>query len=162
MLRINPSILDLEKIRQIVAYQFQLSSEEAHQFIPSNIQIELSKKTKRIRFIYLNEELWGIIRPKDGFFLLTPGSAAAMIKLLPFPRQRVVVQTNVSEYIRKGGNVFAKHILDCDPTLIPYSEVIAVDENDTPLAVGKLLLNKQEMLSFSSGIAVKVRKGIIR
>ncbi len=160
MSRIVPSTIAHEKIRQIVAYQFQLTPDQAAKFIPPNIQIERSKKTKRIRYIYFQGEMWGIIRPNDGFFLFTPTSAKALVSLLASPRQRVIVQNNVSEYILQGGNVFAKHVVDCDPSVIPYSEVIAVDQNDRPLAIGKVQLNKQEMLSFSSGIAVKVRRGI--
>jgi predicted RNA-binding protein (TIGR00451 family) len=156
----TPSPLLHEKIRQIVSYQFQLTSDEAAKFIPPNIQIELSKKTKRIRYIYFKSEMWGIIRPNDGFFLFTPASAKALVSLLASPRQRVIVQNDVSEYILQGGNVFAKHVVDCDPSIAPYSEIIAVDQNDRPLAIGKAQLNKQEMLSFSFGIAMKTRRGL--
>lgn len=101
-----------------------------------------------------------MIRPNDGFFLLTPHSAKFLINLLQFPKLRVVVRSDVSEYILKGGNVFAKHVIDCDPTLIPYSEIIVVNQEDIPLAIGKALLNREEMRSLKEGIAVKVRKGI--
>ena len=51
-------------------------------------------------------------------------------------------------------------VVDCDLNLIPYSEVIIVNEEDSPLAIGKALLNREEMLAFTAGVAVKVRKGI--
>ncbi|MHA1651479.1 MAG: PUA domain-containing protein [Candidatus Helarchaeota archaeon] len=155
-----PSSLDRLRIKQIVSYQYVLTQEEADQFIPDDIQVEYSKKTKKIRYIYLKHRLWGIIRPNDGFFLLTPASAEFLIQLLPFPRLRVVVQSDVSEFLRKGGNVFAKHVVEADPLIIPYSEVIMVDEDDIPVAIGKAYLTREEMLSFQRGVAVKVRKRI--
>ena len=160
MIRIAPSSLQRERIRQTISYQFSLSQEEVNAFIPPHIEIELSKKTKRIRYIYLKDKLWGVMRPNDGFFLLTPNSARFLVNNLQSPKLRVVIQSDVSEYIQKGGNVFAKHVVNCDPSITPYSEVIVVDENDEPLAIGRAQLNKEEMFSFTEGIAVKVRKGI--
>jgi len=147
-------------LRQRLRYQFSLTQEEADNFIPLNLELELSAKTKRVRNIFVGPDLWGFLRPMDGLFLLTPSSAKFLIKLLKFPKLRVVVQSDVSEYIQQGGNVFAKHVVNCDPTLIPSSEVIVVNEEDLPLALGRLLLNREEALAFKTGIAVKVRKGI--
>ena len=53
---------------------------------------------------------------------------------------------------------FYKFIIDCDPKLIPYDECLIVDEKDNLLAVGRTILNRQEMLSFSTGVAVKTRE----
>jgi predicted RNA-binding protein (TIGR00451 family) len=160
MIQKTLSYFEGERLKQIIAYQFRITAEQAKQLIPSTLIIEISKKTHRTRYLYLNNELWGIIRPNDGFFLLTPASARSLLKLLPFPKQRVIVQSEVAPYILKGGNVFAKHVVDCDSAIIPGLEVIAVDEKDTPLAIGRAQLNKHEMLSFSNGVAVKVRKGL--
>jgi 7-cyano-7-deazaguanine tRNA-ribosyltransferase len=41
----------------------------------------------------------------------------------------------------------------------PGNEVIIVDESNNVQAVGKALLTRDEMLSFTSGLAVKVRRG---
>ncbi|MFX1295388.1 MAG: PUA domain-containing protein [Promethearchaeota archaeon] len=161
MKRIQTSSLHHKIIKQTISYQFSLTLKEVNKLIPSHIEIEISRKTNRIRYIYLKDDLWGIIRPNDGFFLLTPNSAKFLIKNLEFPRMRVVIQSDVSEYIQKGRNVFAKHVVDCDPIIIPFSEVIVVNENDKPLAIGSAQLNKEEILSFTEGIAVKVRKGIL-
>lgn len=159
MKRIAASRSYCNSFRQRLRYQFSLTQETAEKFIPENLELELSAKTKRVRNIFVGPELWGFIRPMDGIFLLTPSSAKFLLKILEFPKLRVVVQSDVSEYIQKGGNVFAKHVVDCDPTLSPSSEVIVVNEDDTPLAIGRLLLNREEALAFKTGIAVKVRKG---
>ncbi len=154
------SPIEYQSILQIVSYQLGLTPEDAGEFIPPSITVEYSKKTKRIRYIYLKDDLWGILRPTDGIFLLTPSSASFLIKHLTFPKLRVVVQSNISEFILKGGNVFAKHVVDCDPLINPRSEVIVVNEDDLPLAIGRAEMVRAEMLAFQDGIAVKVRKGI--
>lgn len=160
MNRIISSTAFCYSLRQRLRYQFYLSQEEADKFIPLKIELEFSAKTKRVRYVYVENELWGVLRPTDGNFLLTPSSAKFLLKNLKSPKLRVIIQTDVSEYIQKGGNVFAKHVIDCDPNLAPHSEVIVVDANDVPLALGRLLLNREEALAFKAGVAVKVRKGI--
>lgn len=160
MIRTTPSVVDLENLKQKLLYQFGLTREELDLFIPPNITFETSRKTGRLRFIYFETKLWGMIRPNDGFFLFSPDSALHLIKHTPSPTLRVIVQIEVSKFIQQGGNVFAKHVVDCDPNIIPGFEVIVVDEKDNPLALGKAQLNRTEMLTFNSGIAVKVRKGI--
>ncbi len=160
MIRITPSLFYIEYLKRRLLYQFALEEETLNKFIPSNIQIEISKKTKKIRFIYLEEKMWGMIRPHDGFFLFTPDSAKFLIKTTQYPKLRVVVLPEISEFIQAGRNVFAKHVVDCDPNLIPFSEIIVVDESDVPLALGKALLNREEMLAFNEGVAVRVRKSV--
>ncbi|TFG04965.1 MAG: hypothetical protein EU536_03330 [Promethearchaeota archaeon] len=155
-----PSDQDLEYLKQKLRFQFSLSDEELNQFLPAPLVFEISKKTDRLRYIYFNSQLWGMIRPNDGFFLLSSLSARQLAQISSPPNYRVIVQSEVGEFIRDGKNVFAKHVVDCDSHLVPYSEVIVVDEQDQPLAFGKLLLNKQEALAFTEGVAVKVRKGI--
>jgi predicted RNA-binding protein (TIGR00451 family) len=160
MKRFCPSPQFSEQIRQKISYQFSIPAQKVASLIPAPIEVELSKRTNRLRYIFFENQLWGVIRPHDGFFLLTPNSAKYFIQILPSPQLRVIVQSDVSEYIQKGGNVFAKHVMDCDPSIIPNSEVIIVNEVDSPLAIGRALLTKDEMLTFQKGIAVKVRKGI--
>ena len=70
---------------------------------------------------------------------------------------RVVIPSDISEFISKGRNVFAKHILKIDNELRPESEVFIVDPDDNLIALGKLILNKNEIFQFKSGVAVKVR-----
>lgn len=82
------------------------------------------------------------------------------MKIFKPPRQRVSVIDGVEEFIRKGGNVFAKHVRKVDPELRPAEEVMVVDSKDRLLAVGKTFFSASEMLSFKIGIAVKVRHGV--
>ncbi len=72
---------------------------------------------------------------------------------------RVKVTPGVESFIKKGGNVFAKHVIGVDPELRPEEEVLVVDKKDRLLAVGRSFFNAIEMQSFKIGIAVKVRHG---
>ena len=83
-----------------------------------------------------------------------------MRKIFPPPKLRVKMMRGVEEFIRKGGNVFAKHVTDADPEIRPEEEVLVVDWRDRLLAVGRSFFNAEEMLSFRVGVAVKVRHGV--
>jgi predicted RNA-binding protein (TIGR00451 family) len=76
------------------------------------------------------------------------------------PRNIVVVQDDVSEVVRGGGDVFAKHVADTDLSIRPAEEVIVVDEGKALVGVGRAVLSGREMKHFTRGIAVKLRKGV--
>src|SRR5437899_2645624 len=91
--------------------------------------------------------------------LSIPGGQALRGIFKP-PRLRVEVVPGVEEFIKKGGNVFCKHVQQVDPELRPAEEVLVVNEEDRLLAVGRSFFNAEEMLSFKIGVAVKVRHGV--
>jgi predicted RNA-binding protein (TIGR00451 family) len=68
----------------------------------------------------------------------------------------------VADFIRAGGDVFAKHVVRADEQLRPGEEAIVIDEDDALLAVGSAVLNGREMSYFKRGVAVKVRDGVAR
>ena len=100
------------------------------------------------------------LRPTNGFFTVSLFSARKIIDNTPSPKFRAVVMSEVSEFIRKGRNVFCKHVVDIDVALRPNDEVIVVNENNDLLAIGKLVLPVPYVRSFQTGIALKIRKGI--
>ena len=73
---------------------------------------------------------------------------------------RAVVLNDISDFIRKGRNVFCKHVLDIDDNLRPLDEIIVVNQKDNLLAIGKLAIPIPYVRSFKTGIAINVRKGI--
>ena len=151
-------LLSLRKIRGVAEYQFGVGI--GSRLFPSDVNIKYSKRTGRIRHVYLKGELLATLRPTDGLFSLNVEGAKRLLKIVHKPKLRVVIQKEVSPFIRKGGNVFAKHVLEADHELLPKDEVIIVDNDDNILAIGKAVLNGQEMLSFKRGVAVKVRRGV--
>ena len=68
----------------------------------------------------------------------------------------------VVEFISQGRNVMAKHVLKAGDGIRPGDEVIVLDKKKRVIAVGKALLNGEEMLAFSKGVAVKTRRGRMR
>lgn len=72
----------------------------------------------------------------------------------------VVVQSDVADFVRKGGDVFAKHIVRADANLRTAEEVIVMDEEGALIGVGRAVLSGYDMSFFKRGVAVKVRRGI--
>jgi len=152
-------LLDLRKIKGISDYQFGADITDILFDNMKNIHIERSKNTNRIRYIYYKNNLLLTLKPKNGFFTLSLYSANIIRENCRTPRLRVLVLSNISEFIKKGRNVFCKHVVEIDDTLRPLDEVIIVNQNDELLAIGRLKIPVPYIKSFSSGIAINVRKG---
>ncbi len=154
---VKPELHELRRIRTIAAFQFGRGAERA---FPSTIRITRSPHTHKIRHIYNDGKLLATLRAKDGYLALTADGGRAIQKLFRPPEHRVVVAKGVEEFIMRGGNVFAKHVVKADPEIRPGEEVLVVDGRDHLLGVGRSFFNTEEMLSFQVGVAVKVRHGV--
>ncbi|MEM2895967.1 MAG: PUA domain-containing protein [Candidatus Bathyarchaeia archaeon] len=150
--------LELIKLTSIGNYQFGKPIGD-YLFSP-NVTVIHSKRTGRIRLIYKNDDLIATLRPTNGLLALTLHGAQVILQKTKPPKLRVQVEDSVADFIKKGRNVFAKHIIGFDPKIHPNDEVIVVDQNDKLLGVGKAVLSGEEMIAFKSGIAVKIRKGM--
>jgi predicted RNA-binding protein (TIGR00451 family) len=149
--------LELRKVRKIFEYQFGSASGKA--FFPDNVDLTYSKKTKRIRHVYLNNTLLATLRPKDGYFSLTIEGGKRFSKIYRSVKHRVVVEEGVEKFIAEGRNLFAKNVISSDSRIKPRDDVIISDLHGRILAVGRSVLSGSEILAFKRGIAVKVRKG---
>ena len=148
---------ELVKIRSIADYQFGKGVGE--KLFADEVRIEYSPRTGRIRFINLDGSRLVTLRPTDGLFSLSVRAARLISEKAAFARCFVTVKTEVSEFIAKGGDVFAVHVVKADPDIRSGEEAIVVDEEGNVLAVGKATLSSKEMTAFKSGVAVKVRHG---
>jgi len=148
----------LQKIRSIADYQ--LGKDAGKALFPDNVHMVFSRRTGRIRHIYLDHELLATLRPTDGMFSLTIAGAKRLLRGVKSPRLWVKVEKNAEPFIAKGKSVFAKHVVDADNEIRPQEEVIVTGENNQILAVGKAVLTGKEMKAFKHGVAVKVRRGI--
>jgi uncharacterized protein with predicted RNA binding PUA domain len=149
--------LELKRIRGIADYQFGPGSGEA--LFPKFITVERSKRTGKIRFVKKNERLLAALRPTDSMFTLSIYGAERLISGSCASGYIVTVLDDVAEVIAEGKNVFAKHVIDAGREMRPGDEVIIVDSEKKVLAVGRALLSREEMLAFSVGVAVRIRKG---
>lgn len=145
-----------QKVRTIADYQF--GKGVGVKLFPNNIEIQLSPRTGRIRYINLDSERLATLRPTDGMLSLSV-KAAQFVKNIQEAKCFVTVKNDVSEYIAKGGDVFAIHVVKVDSEVGAKDEVIAIDEDGKVLAVGRALLSSAEMTAFKTGVAVKVRHG---
>jgi len=148
-----------DTLNSIFTYQF--SAEFATIFLKTfpEMTFEWSKRTKKLKHIYLGTELQASYRPTTGTFTLALGGIQRILPDLPFPLFRIQVQSEVSEFIREGKSVFSKHVVLAYPKLKVGDEVIIVNEADQLLAIGKLVLPVNHIRYFTNGIAVKNRKG---
>jgi len=146
----------LRRIRSIANYQF--GKEVGKKLFPDEVKIVYSKRTGKIRHIYLDGELLATLRPTNSLFSLTIKGAKRMMK-----KQRlwIKVTAEAEPFIAKGKSVFAKHVVDADSEIRPQEEVIIINEKKEVLAVGKAMLTGKEMKSFKRGVAVRVRRGIV-
>lgn len=154
---VKPELHELRRIRTIASYQFGGGAAKA---FPPTIRITRSPHTHKIRHVYNQGKLMATLRAKDGFLALTAEGGRVLQIIFRPPRLRVKVVPGVEKFIRNGGSVFAKHVRSVDPEIRPGEEVLVVDSKDRLLGVGRTFFNAEEMLSFSVGVAVKVRHGV--
>ncbi len=154
----SPDPWTLRQLKATAEYQFGKKFDKI--LAPEGIVVTFSKTTKRVREVILEGKRLATIRPTNGLFSLGLAGAQRIIENTKIPKRRVVVQSDVSEFIADGRNVFAKHVVKVDPEILPEDEVIVVSEEDELLAVGKAKISAEYMLAFQRGIAVKTRHGI--
>jgi predicted RNA-binding protein (TIGR00451 family) len=144
----------------VADYQFGKNVGAA--LFPHNVELEYSRRTGRIRYVYLDHKRLATLRPTDGFFSLSILGAERIVERTKSARCFVTVQEDVSKYIAEGGDVFAVHVLKVDDEIRPKDEVIVLDEMCQVLAVGRAILSADEMNAFKTGVAVKVRRGRLK
>jgi 7-cyano-7-deazaguanine tRNA-ribosyltransferase len=150
--------LDLRRISAVADMQFGRGASKA--LLNGEIIIVKSKRTGKIRNIICDGSHVFSMRAEDGLFSLKLDGGRRLHIGLKYPLLRVVVTEDAEPFVKEGKSVFAKFVKECDPDLRPYDECLIVNENDTLLAVGRTLLNRDEMLAFHQGMAVKTRESI--
>ncbi len=149
---------NLKQVRYIADYQF---GEGAGKILfPDSVKFVISPKTGRVRQIIDGGLRIATIKPASGWLSLGIEGARRLHKAFDFPKLRVVVMNDVSEFIAEGKNVFAKHVVGVDESIRAEDEVLVVNEEDVLLATGRAVLGSVEMLDFERGVAVNVRAGV--
>jgi len=155
-------LLGIRQVKAISDYQFGKEITNILFSELENILLKSSPATNKIRYIFYKNNLILTLRPNNGFFTLSLYSANMIINNISTPKLRVIVLNEISDFIKKGRNVFCKHVVDIDENLRPLDEVIVVNQKDELLAIGRLKLPISYIKSFSSGVAVNVRKGVYK
>jgi len=149
---------DLKRISAVADMQFGNNASEG--LFDGDIRVVKSKRTNKIRNIFVNNKHVLSMRAGDGMFTLKIDGGRIFHEFFEYPKLRVVVNDESVSFIKEGKSVFSKFVIDCDSDLRPLDECLIVDQKDNLLAVGRCLLNKVEMLSFNYGMAVKTREYI--
>jgi len=150
--------LQLRKLIGIANYQFGKGAGSL--LFNRDVRIVCSRRTGRIKHIYKNKQLLATLRPKDGYFALTPHGAKLLLSGSENPPNVVVVLNDVSGMIKRGGDVFAKHVVRAAESLRPAEEVIVTDDDGLLIGVGRAVLSGGDMKYFRRGVAVRVRRGV--
>ncbi|AKG91022.1 Prefoldin, molecular chaperone implicated in de novo protein folding, alpha subunit [Geoglobus ahangari] len=150
----------LRTVRVMADYQFGEGAGEA--LFPDTCEFIISPKTGKIRQILDSGVRIATVKPDSGLLSISVEGARRLKEHFPYPRLRVVVDSRVGEFVAKGKNVFAKHVVDVDEGIRANDEVAVVNEEDELLATGKAILSAFEMLELERGVAVSVRQGVKR
>jgi predicted RNA-binding protein (TIGR00451 family) len=153
---------NLRKVKAISDYQFGKEITDVLFENEKGIYFKFSKNTGKIKHVYDKDRVILNFRPANGFFTLSIYSAKKIIDLIPPPKLRAIVMSEITDFIKIGRNVFCKHIINIDENLRPNDEIIVVNQEDEILAIGKLMLPVPYVRSFKTGVAIKVRKGIAK
>jgi 7-cyano-7-deazaguanine tRNA-ribosyltransferase len=151
---------DLDRLRVLAVADMQFGKGAGKILTEGTMELVKSKKTGKIRNVICNGEHVLSMRAGDGMFTLKVHGARRLHNGFPSPKLRVVVKDDSVEFNREGKNVFANFVVECDEEIRPRDEVLVVDQKDDLVAMGRALLNREEMMSFKRGVVVKVREGI--
>ncbi len=143
----------------IADYQFGRGAGKA--IFPDSCRFILST-TGRVRQVVDGGVRIATLKADSGWFTLSIEGARRLHSHLPYPKMRVVVMDEVSEFIAAGKSVFAKHVVEVDEDIRANDEVLVVNTKDELLATGRAVLSAFEMLEMERGMAVKVRQGVKR
>jgi len=147
----------LTRIRTTADYQFGYGS--GIPLFSEQVEIIFSKRTGKIRYIYLNGTRLVTLRPTDGLFSISIDGAKRLMPHIQSLSCFVIVLDSVSKFIAKGSDVFSGHVVNAHSDIRPQDEVIVMNESGQLLAIGKALLSGSEMINFLKGVAVRVRHG---
>jgi len=152
--------VDAGRLQVVRTCDWQFGAGAGAAFTRGDLRLERSERTGKLRTVHLDGRHVLSLRAGDGLWTLKAAGGAVLHRALPAPAGRVVVDDDSVPFNREGKSVFARFVLACDAGLRPGDECLVVDREDRLVAVGRALLNAEEMADFQDGAAVKVREGI--
>ncbi|HEX9816910.1 MAG TPA: PUA domain-containing protein, partial [Candidatus Thermoplasmatota archaeon] len=95
------------------------------------------------------------LRAEDGMLSLRWAGAQRIVKRVPFPTLRIVVDDDAAPFIREGKNVITKTVQQADPELRPGDDAPIVTSRGELLGIGRLVLSGHELKQVDRGIAAR-------
>jgi uncharacterized protein with predicted RNA binding PUA domain len=127
--------------------------------LPEDLQFEYSRRTGRIKCIYIGKRLLVTLRT-DGGLALTIFGATELLKSKRFKENCVIPSKEAIPFVSEGRSLFCKHVEWCGSNVKVGSDVAIIDKNDTVIATGRSIFGSIMMKCYQKGVAVKVREGI--
>ena len=151
-----PKVRDIRKLRAIMDYQF---GSGASDLLPDDIRIKRSKRTSRIRWVYLKHEMIASVRAHDHFIIPHPWLAQRLHEFFDPPRLRLrlVDDDLVVAAVEDGKSAMCKFVKDVDPYLRAKDECLIVAHDDRLISAATLTLSPQEIMDFKRGMAARTR-----
>ena len=146
---------ELEILKDLMNYQF--GRNVGTKFVKkykNRIKIKRSR-TGRLKDIFVDENLFGHIRARDGFISLTLYGAKLIEDIMP-DIYKVVIYNKYKEKIKSS--ILPKHIKKFDERLLANEEVIIYDEDGNIFAVGVTKVSGIEMKDLKSGEVIRIKK----
>lgn len=121
------------------------------------IILEISKRTRRIRHVLINNKIIATLRPSDGFLIFNiEGAEFIKRKIIDIPKKVYISDEGINS-LKKTSSIFPKQIINIDEDIRPGDEVFILDKNENIIATGKSILSSEEIKFFKRGVAIKVR-----
>ncbi len=152
-----PGGRDMNLLRCKAVLDMQFGRGAADSLKGRRVEIRTSDRTGKIRNVLVDGVHAFSMRASDGRFTLKLEGGRLLAAVLEAPRMRVMVEDEPAEFAAKGNNVFAKFVIDADDDIRPGDDVLVVNSKGKLAAVGRAVLNREEMLAFKRGIAVRVK-----
>ena len=127
---------------------------EGVKFEFANLNITISRKTKRIKLVCDGDNQLFSLRVNDGRLLPTMEGGRYLIAN-GYQKNRVFVNSDAAPFVSEGKSAFCKHIVKVDDNIIPEIEVLLMSEDNKLLATGTAVQPGYAMLQLDAGIAVK-------
>ena len=146
----------LRIVRDIADYQFGKGVGE--KIFPDDCKVEISKRTRRPKYVYLGDKLLATIRYPDNLLALTLEGGRRLRDVLGERAPIIVVKEKAIQKLKQGMNLTARDIIRCAREIRPGEEVLVEDERGNLLAIGKASVASRTMLELKRGVVIKVRK----
>ena len=138
----------------MIDYEFGPGSSRA---LPKErLEYFYSRKSRRLKQVNHEGRLFFVIRP-NGAIALTLYAASVLSASKAFMENSVTVADEAVEFVRRGKSVFCKFVLKTGSHVFPRGEVVVLDREGLPIAVGRAKIPGAFMGGFKAGVAVKVR-----
>ena len=146
---------NIEKLKHSIDALF---GKGVSRYLPKDIHITYSKKNKRIRSVFHNENLLCTLRI-DGGLAITPYFSQFLLKSKSFKENCLEIDDDSKPFVEEGKSVFAKHVVWCGKN-IRISADTPVLYKGKVIAVGKAVLSSEMIPTMKRGVAVKIRDSL--